>query len=111
MKRITLLAALLSASFLTTAAPGHESPGFQHSHAFRQTGYGTYRQGHVVDGPQGSIIIWSPANVSGYSGESRIRFARPQPISRPPGSPPVPREAGQGQGNQFRNKPKYGHGD
>ena len=58
-----------------------------HTHAFEQTGYGTYRQGHYVNGPQGSIIIWSPRNHSGYGNGSQVRFARPAPITRAPGSP------------------------
>ena len=59
----------------------------EHSHAFEQTGYGTYRQGHQVNGPQGSIIIWSPRTYSSYQRGNQVRFARPVPITRAPGSP------------------------
>jgi hypothetical protein len=68
------------------AAMAHETPNLEHTHAFKQTGYGTWRQGHSVNGPQGSIIIWSPRSYSGYEKAPDLRFARPEPITRAPGS-------------------------
>jgi hypothetical protein len=67
----------------------HDVPNMNHTHAFQQTGYGTYRQGHYVNGPQGSIIIWSPRTYSGYQKGQAVKFARPRPITRAPGSPVV----------------------
>jgi hypothetical protein len=82
-----ILPILLLAGFAAPQARAHEVPNMEHSHAFEQTGYGTYRQGHYVNGPQGSIIIWSPRTQTGYGRGSQVRFARPQPITKAPGSP------------------------
>jgi hypothetical protein len=68
-------------------AAAHDTPNLEHSHAFQKTGYGTYRQGHSVNGPQGSIIIWSPRPYTGYQNGPAVKFARPQPITRAPGTP------------------------
>jgi hypothetical protein len=76
------------ASFLApTGAVAHETQGMQHSHAFQQKSYGKYRQGHYVNGPQGSIIIWSPRTVTGYQAQPPVAFARPEPMTQAPGSP------------------------
>jgi hypothetical protein len=80
---------------MAVPAQAHDTPNLEHSHAFQQTAYGTYRQGHYVSGPQGSIIIWSPQPYTGYQNAPNVRFARPQPITKAPRNPiPVPR-AGQ----------------
>jgi len=88
IKMKTLFAGLVCAWVSALAMPvqAHDTPNFDHTHAFRQTGYGTWRQGHSVSGPQGSIIIWSPRSYAGYQSAPNVRFARPEAISRPPGS-------------------------
>jgi len=85
-------AAALSTSF---TAPAHDTPGLEHTHAFQKTGYGTYRQGHSVNGPLGSITIWSPRPYTGYQNGPAVKFARPEPITRAPGSPLAGARAGQ----------------
>jgi hypothetical protein len=65
----------------------HEVPNINHTHAFQQTGYGKWRQGHYVNGPQGSIVIWSTRTYTGYQGSAAVKFARPAPITRAPGQP------------------------
>lgn len=80
-----VLACWLSPAF-SPVAYGHEVPNIKHTHAFQKTGYGKQRQGHYVNGPQGSIIVWSPGNSAGY-GKAPVTFARPSPISQPPGAP------------------------
>ena len=75
------------AGFAAPQLHAHEVPNMEHTHAFEQSGYGKYREGHYVNGPQGSIIIWSHRTHSGYQGGSQVRFARPVPISKAPGSP------------------------
>jgi len=80
---------VMTASLLWFAAPAfaHEVANMEHSHAFQQTGYGKSRQGHYVNGPQGSIIIWSPRTQTGYQQGSAVEFARPEPITKAPSSP------------------------
>ena len=88
MKVRSFLVAATGALVLVTApAFSHEVPNIDHTHAFQQTGYGKYRQGHYVNGAQGSIIVWSPKTYTGYQGGQQVKFARPSPIVRPPGSP------------------------
>ncbi len=70
-----------------TASRAHEVPNMPHTHAFEQTGYGTYRQGHTVNNQYGSITIWSPRPYTGYQPGSQVKFARPEPITKAPGSP------------------------
>jgi hypothetical protein len=65
----------------------HEVPNIPHTHAFQQTGYGTYRQGHTVNNQYGSITIWSPRPYTGYQAGNSVKFARPAPITQAPGSP------------------------
>jgi hypothetical protein len=81
---------------MTFGAAAHDTPGLEHSHAFQKTGYGTYRQGHSVNGPLGSITIWSPQPYTGYRQGPAVKFARPQPITRPPDSQSAGTAAGQG---------------
>ena len=85
--RYILWAATSALIFFTTSAFPHEAPNMEHSHAFQQTGYGKYRQGHYVNGAQGSIIIWSPKTYTGYQRGSAVKFARPTPIVKAPQSP------------------------
>lgn len=87
MKRLLLWSIAAGAIALAAPALAHDTPNLEHSHAFQSTAYGTWRQGHYVHGPQGSIIIWSPQPYTGYQNAPNVRFARPQPITRPPGSP------------------------
>lgn len=87
MKAKALFPSLAALTMLISAPVfAHEVPNIDHSHAFQQTGYGTYRQGHYVNGPQGSIVIWSPRTYTGYQ-KGAVKFARPTPITRAPGSP------------------------
>lgn len=87
MKWFCVLTAAAAATMIAVAAPAHDTPNLEHTHAFQKTGYGTYRQGHSVNGPHGSIIIWSPRPYTGYRNDPAVKFARPQPITRAPGSP------------------------
>jgi hypothetical protein len=89
----SIVAVVLLACQAVPAAQAHEVPNMEHSHAFEQNGYGSYRQGHYVNGPQGSIIIWSPRTYTGYQNGSAVRFARPTPITRAPGTPLKKRRA------------------
>jgi hypothetical protein len=93
MNRRLSLAALLALAALTAPAAAHDVPDMEHSHAFRQDGYGKYRQGHYYSSPQGSIIIWSPQTYSPYQDSPPVKFARPSPITQPPRSPFVPQRA------------------
>lgn len=86
MKRLILLSIAVGAWLLAGQLAAHDVPNMAHTHAFKQTGYGTYRQGHSVNGPYGSIIIWSPRNYGGYKSSPAVQFARPTPITRAPGS-------------------------
>ena len=87
----------------------HETPNIEHGHAFQQTGYGTWRQGHYVSGPQGSIIIWSPQPYTGYQNGSRVRFARPQPITKAPAGPTIRPGAGLNPAPGYVRKPDRDH--
>jgi hypothetical protein len=87
MKWFTILAVAAGSMAMAVPVQAHNTPNLEHSHAFQQTAYGTYRQGHFVNGPQGSIIIWSPQPYTGYQNAPNVRFARPQPITRPPRNP------------------------
>lgn len=85
--RHVLLSAMGALVLLPLSVTAHDVANMSHSHAFEQTGYGQYRQGHSVNGPLGSIIIWSPRTQTGYQAGKTVKFARPTPITRPPGSP------------------------
>jgi hypothetical protein len=85
VKSMLLLTATAVCAFLATPLSAHEVANFEHTHAFEQTGYGHYRQGHSVNGPQGSIIIWSAQPKNSTNGKAPVDFARPSPITRPPG--------------------------
>jgi hypothetical protein len=80
---------LIAGVALLAAGPlaAHDVPNIKHTHAFEQTGYGTYRQGHSVNGPQGSILIWSARPQGTYSAGDAVKFARPQPMTKAPTKP------------------------
>ena len=86
MKRLILLSIATGCWLLAGQLAAHDVPNMEHTHAFKQTGYGTYRQGHSVSGPQGHIIIWSPRNYGSYQSSPSVKFARPTPITSAPGS-------------------------
>jgi hypothetical protein len=80
-----LAMAVGAASLLTATAQAHDAPNLDHTHAFQQSAYGSYRQGHQVSGRRGDIIVWSARKYTGYQQAPVVRFARPQPITRAPG--------------------------
>lgn len=95
---------LVSALLILLSAPSwsHEVKNIDHTHAFQKNGYGEYREGHYVNGQQGSIIIWSPKSVNSTQGSgNKVDFARPSPITRAPGTPSATR-------NKSRSEIKYG---
>jgi hypothetical protein len=85
--RNILLAATGALVLFTAPAYPHEVPNIAHTHAFQQTGYGKYRQGHYVNGAQGSIIVWSSRPYTSFQPRPPVKFARPTPIVKAPGSP------------------------
>ena len=85
--RHLILAATGAMMLFPVAAGAHEVPNIPHTHAFEQTGYGTSRQGHTVNNELGSITIWSPRPQTGYKAGNSVKFARPEPITKAPGSP------------------------
>ena len=85
--RYIFLAATGALVFFSAPAYPHDVPNMEHTHAFQQTGYGKYRQGHYVNGAQGSIIVWSPRTYTGFQNGQSVKFARPSPIVKAPGSP------------------------
>jgi hypothetical protein len=110
MQRIGILI-VATASLLAATARAHEAPNLEHTHAFQQTGYGSYRQGHKVNGPQGDIIIWSPRPYTGYQPGPAVRFARPQPITKAPGHPALKASAGHKSAPGYGKKVRRGYGD
>ena len=72
---------------LPLSAWSHDVPNISHTHAIKQTAYGKYRVGHSVNGPLGSITIWSPQTYTGYQNVKTVKFARPEPITKAPGAP------------------------
>lgn len=95
---------MASALLILLSAPAwsHEVKGIEHSHAFQKKDYGEYRQGHYVNGENGSIIVWSPKTVnSTQSAGSTVKFARPTPITKAPGNPSATK-------NKDRSEIKYG---
>lgn len=91
--RQIFLAAVVALAMFPVVSGAHEVPGMTHSHAFQQTAYGEYRVGHTVNSSLGSITIWSPKTYTGYQAGDTVKFARPEPISRPPGSSAVIRQS------------------
>ena len=77
----------LSVLALLAGAPvvvAHETPGISHSHAFKQTGYGTYRQGHSVNNSVGSSTSYSARPHNGVDPGQSVKFARPEMIKNAP---------------------------
>lgn len=87
MTKFTTTCLLALAFGFAGAASAHDVPNIEHTHAFKQSGYGTWRQGHSVNGPTGSITIWSARDYTGFQQAPSVRFARPEPITRAPASP------------------------
>ena len=110
MKRIPILL-MATASLLAATARAHDAPNLEHTHAFQETAYGSYRQGHQVSGPQGDIIIWSPREYTGYQQAPAVRFARPRPITEAPGSRPLKSRAGHWPAAGYGKKERRDSGD
>ena len=110
MKAPTVLAAVTTLFLGSGFAQAHDVPNMDHTHAFEQKGYGTYRQGHSVNNEYGSITIWSPRTYTDYQQSAPVEFARPSPITRAPGSPTVKKESEQDPAETYgkRNKREYG---
>jgi hypothetical protein len=69
------------------ASQAHEVPNMPHTHAFEQNGYETVPQSRSVNNQLGSIIIKSPQPQTGYQTGTTVNFARPEPMTKAPGSP------------------------
>jgi hypothetical protein len=115
VKRTIILAtatglALAAATSVGTAL-AHDVPNMEHTHAFKQTGYGTYRQGHSVNGPHGSITIFSPRTYNELQGAPPVEFARPEPITTAPGTPANQTRAVQNPALDYGKKQKDDYGD
>jgi len=87
MKLTGIFAVALVLFLISFPVWSHEVKNIEHSHAFQKAGYGEYRQGHYVNGPQGSIIVWSPRTVNSRQASSKVDFARPSAITKAPGTP------------------------
>jgi hypothetical protein len=98
---LTGMAATLLLVLIPAAVAAHDTPNMEHTHAFKQTGYGTYRQGHSVNGKYGSITIWSPRNYPAYKAGDAIKFARPAPMTRAPATPTIRLAPGQGPQKEY----------
>jgi len=79
-----VIASLVGLAGFTAPLAAHDTPGIKHTHAFEQTDYGTYRQGHSVNNRLGNITIWSAKPHSGYMAGPQVEFARPEPIKQAP---------------------------
>ena len=88
-RMIWIVPALVGLAGFGGPLAAHDTPGIEHSHAFKQTGYGTLRQGHTVNNELGSITIWSAKPYTGYQARPPVKFARPQPITRAPTLPQI----------------------
>ena len=115
MKRTIMLAAAaglaIAATATTRTALAHHVPNLNHTHAFEQTGYGKYRQGHSVNGPYGSITIYSPRTYNVYQGAPPVELARPEPITRAPGAPAAQTQADMNPALDYGKKQKDDYGD
>lgn len=81
--RPSVLIAGLIVLACSTAVPAHQVTGGTHEHVWRPTNYGKdYRPGHSVNGPQGSITIWSPATYNAYGAAKSVHFALPVHYSK-----------------------------
>lgn len=79
--RPSVLCAGLILLLCSTVLQAHQVAGGNHQHVWRPTTYGKdYRPGHSVNGPTGSITIWSPAAFNKYGASNSVQFAHPAPI-------------------------------
>jgi hypothetical protein len=101
----------LAAATTAGTAFAHDVPNMDHTHAFEDQGYGKYRQGHSVNGPYGSITIWSPRTNTGYQSAPPVEFARPEPITTAPGMPAAQTQADKNPALQYGKKQKDDYGD
>lgn len=111
MKRTVIFVTAAGLALSGGAAWAHEVSGIAHTHAFEQTDYGKYRQGHSVNGPYGSITIWSPRSYTGYQNAPTVRFARPEPITQAPGAPAAQIREKQTPALDYGKNPKDSYGD
>ena len=115
MKPTIMLAAAAGLAVAAIATVGtalaHDVPNMEHTHAFKQTGYGTYRQGHSVNGPQGSITIFSPRTYNELQSSPPVQFARPEPITTAPGTPAAQIRTDRNPALEYGRKQKDGYGD
>jgi hypothetical protein len=95
----------------TEVALAHDVPNMEHTHAFKETGYGNYRQGHSVDGLYGSITIYSARTYNPYQSAPAVEFARPEPITSPPGAPAAQSRTDKNPALEYGKKQKDGYGD
>lgn len=84
MKTVLMSLSVLVLLAYAPVVDAHETPGISHTHAFKQTGYGTYRQGHSANNGLGSITIWSAKPHNGYDPGQSVKFARPEMIKKAP---------------------------
>jgi hypothetical protein len=79
----------LSSLTVSTQVPAHQTgqqngvdnnphaPSLAHQHVRQRVGYGQgFRYGHSVNGPQGSITIWSPAPTQSYGAIESVSVMR-----------------------------------
>ncbi|MGK2925664.1 MAG: hypothetical protein ACSLE2_08580 [Lysobacterales bacterium] len=111
MKRKVILAVAAALGLSAGPAWAHDIPNIEHTHAFEQKDYGSYRQGHTVNGPYGSITIWSPRPYTGYQVAPPVRFARPEPITRAPGTPAIQNRTDSNQVLEYGKQPNDRYGD
>lgn len=79
--RPRVLTAGLMVLVCSTVLQAHQVASGTHQHVWRPTTYGKdYRPGHAVNGPTGSITIWSPAALNKYGANNTVHFARPVPL-------------------------------
>lgn len=109
----TRIRTLVVTALALAAAPAlaHEVANMDHTHAFEQQGYGKYRVGHSVDNQYGSITIWSAREYNPYQSAPPVRFARPEPITRPPGNPLLQKKAGEDSTQDYGKDTRPDYGD
>ena len=82
INRPSVLFAGLILLVCSSVVQAHEVAGGTHQHVWRPTTYGSdYRPGHSVNGPTGSITIWSPTSYNKYGAGNSLNFARPAPYN------------------------------
>lgn len=91
-----LLVAAASVFMVPSIALAHEVPNMPHTHAFENSEYGQAgtndygkvpQQTRSVNNELGNISITSPQRANPYGSGSTVNFARPTPITKPPGAP------------------------